>query len=277
MKIAVAGGIGTVGRHVVDVAGERGHEVVVLSRGHGVDLLTGVGLDAALEGGDVVIDTSNVQTVSAGKSVEFFTATTRGLLTGEEHAGIRHHVALSIVGVDRAAEGYYAGKLAQERAIEAGEVPWTILRATQFHEFAPTMYSALKIGPLHLAPRMRTQPVAAREVGERLVALAEAAPAGRATDLAGPREEALPDMIRAYAHAIGKRGWIPAISLPGGFGRAQRDGSVLPGPDADHGRQTFAEWVAAVTAARVTPARPRPRSIEPGHRSRRRRRPRHPW
>ena len=90
---------------------------------------------------------------------------------------------------------------------------------------------------------MRTQPIAAREVAARLVALAEAAPAGRGRDLAGPREESLPDMVRRWARAQGSRAWVPAIPLPGALGRAQRDGSLLPGPDAELGIQTFAEWL----------------------------------
>ena len=125
------------------------------------------------------------------------------------------------MGIDRAPEGYYAGKLAQERLIENGPVPWTILRATQFHEFAAQISGSARIGPLHVAPRMRTQPIAAREVAARLVGLAEANPAGRVRDLAGPREESLPDMVRCWARARGSRGWIPAVPLPGALGRAR--------------------------------------------------------
>jgi uncharacterized protein YbjT (DUF2867 family) len=246
MKIAVAGGTGLVGTRVVSLARDRGFEVVALSRGEGVDLRTGAGLAPALDGVTVVVDVANVQTTSADDSVAFFTATTRTLLDAEAVAGVAHHVALSIVGIDRAPEGYYAGKLAQEKAIEGGARPWTILRATQFHEFAEQIYRRGKMGPLHLAPRARTQPVAAQEVAEHLLRLALGAPAGRTRDLAGPREESLPDMVRAYARAIGSRAWIPSIPMPGGFGRALRDGSLLPGQDAVLGRQTFAEWVATV-------------------------------
>jgi uncharacterized protein YbjT (DUF2867 family) len=246
MKIAVAGGTGVVGSHVVTVARERGHEVVVLSRGKGVDLRTGEGLAAALEGVEVVVDVANITTRSADKAIEFFTATGRTLLSAAAEAGVGHHVALSIVGVDRAPEDYYAGKVAQENVVESGPVPWTIQRATQFHEFAQQIYAGAKVGPLHVAPRARTQPIAAREVAERLIELAVAEPAGRATDLAGPREESLADMVRAYARAKGSRAWIPSVSLPGAFGRAMRDGSLLPGADAVLGRQTFGEWVATI-------------------------------
>lgn len=244
MRVAVAGGTGTVGRHVVAALESAGHEVVVLARANGVDVSSGRGLDAAVSGADAVVDALSVTSLSARQSVEFFTTTTAHLLDAEERAGVRHHVALSIVGVDRAPYGYYAGKLAQERLVERSRIPWTILRATQFHEFAAQMFERTKVGPLHIAPRMRTQPVAAREVGEHLAALAGGTPAGRATDLAGPREEDLVRMVRAYAHAHGSRAWLPAVSLPGAFGRAQREGTLLPDATAELGRETFDEWLA---------------------------------
>jgi uncharacterized protein YbjT (DUF2867 family) len=244
MRIAVAGGTGQVGTHVVAAAREQGLDVVVLTRGNGVDLVAGTGVAEALEGADAVIDVASVTTLDAGESVAFFEATTRNLLAAEKEAGVGHHLALSIVGVDRVPEGYYAGKVAQERLVEGGSVPWTIVRATQFHEFAEQIYARAKVGPFHVAPKMRTQPIAAREVAEHLVALAQAAPLGRASDLAGPREESLAEMVRALARARGSRAWIPAIPLPGASGRAQRDGSLLPGSDAVLGRQTYAEWLA---------------------------------
>ncbi|KRA24411.1 3-beta hydroxysteroid dehydrogenase [Microbacterium sp. Root61] len=246
MKIAVAGGTGTVGAPLVQIALARGHEVTVLSRATGVDLRTGGGLPARLDGIDVLIDVLSVPTVSAEESTAFFSATTGTLLEAERTAATPHHLALSIVGIDRAPDAYYAGKVAQEKLIVESDVPWTILRATQFHEFAGQMFDRAKLGPLHVAPKMRTQPIAAAEVAAHLVDLAEAAPAGRVTDLAGPREESLVEMVRAYARSRGTKGWIPAIGLPGAFGKAQRDGSLLPGPDAVLGTQTFAEWMTAL-------------------------------
>jgi uncharacterized protein YbjT (DUF2867 family) len=108
------------------------------------------------------------------------------------------------------------------------------------------MFDAATVGPLHAAPRARTQPIAVREVAEHLVSLAESGPGGRVRELAGPQEESLAEMVRAYGRAIGYRGWMPEISLPGAMGRAQRNGSLLPGPDAILGRQTFAEWLDAL-------------------------------
>ena len=244
MRIAVAGGTGTMGRHAVEAARARGHEVVVLSRSNGVDLVTGRGLDEALRGVEAVIDASNLTSTSTKKVTAFFTGVTRNLLAAEERAGVRHHVTPSIVGVDRAPYGYYAAKVAQERAVESGAVPWTILRATQFHEFAGQMLDVLSVGGLHLAPRGRSQPVAAREVGARLVELAEGDPAGHVPDLAGPREERLDDMVREYAKAMGVKGPVLSVSLPGKQMAAIRRGEALPGPDAMIAGPTFDEWLA---------------------------------
>ncbi|QEW04179.1 SDR family oxidoreductase [Microbacterium lushaniae] len=250
VRVAVAGGTGAVGHHAVASLRAAGHEPVVISRGRGVDARRAAGLDAALEGVDAVIDALSVETLDGGETVEFFRATTQNLLAAEARAGVQHHVALSIVAIERAPFGYYAGKVAQEQLVEAGDIPWTILRAAQFHEFAAQMYDRAKIGPLRVAPRMRTQPVAAREVGDALAAIAAGGAAGRVPDLAGPREESLVRMVRAYARAIGARGWLPAVPVPGPFGRAQRDGSLLPDASATLGRQTFDQWLAGVRPAR---------------------------
>lgn len=194
MRIAVAGGTGAVGRHVVAAAESRGHDILTLTRRNGHDLEAGTGLAGALDGVDAVIDVTSVQTTSARRSRSFFTAVTGNLLRAERDAGVGHHVALSIVGIDGVDAAYYAGKLAQERLVEAGPVPFTILRATQFHEFAEQLVQRTSLGRFTPAPTAPIRPVAAREVGSRLVELAEAGPSGRARDLTGPRDERLADM-----------------------------------------------------------------------------------
>lgn len=244
MRIAVAGGTGTVGHHVVAVAEEHGHEVVVLSRSRGVDLVAGTGLDAVLHGVDAVVDVASVMTQSSEEAVAFFRAVTTNLLAAEARVGVGHHVALSIVGIDGAPVGHYAGKVAQEELVTAGPVPWTLLRATQFHEFAGQLHGQLGFGPVHAIPVMRSQPVAAREVAERLVALAEAGPSGRVADLGGPEILRMTDMARSYARATGRGGVVLPVLLPGRLGRAFRDGTLLPGPEADRGVQTFDRWIA---------------------------------
>jgi uncharacterized protein YbjT (DUF2867 family) len=242
-RVAVAGGTGTVGRFVVEALRRDGYEVVVLTRSTGVDLVSGAGLDDAIAGADAVVDVSSVQTQSARASERFFGSVTTNLLTAESRAGVAHHVALGIVGSDRAPHGYYAGKAVQERLIENGAVPWTILRATQFHEFARRLLGEVRIGPVVVVPVMRTQPVAARTVGEQLARFAVAGPAGRVPDLAGPREERMPELVRRIAAVERLSGRVITVPLPGGFGRALRDGTILPGPGAVLDGPTFDEWL----------------------------------
>lgn len=248
MKLAVAGGTGLTGAHLVDIARARGHEVVVLSRRTGVELLSGAGLSGRLDGVDTVVDVTNVTTNKPDVSVSFFAGATKSLLAAERAAQVPHHLALTIVGADAAPDGYYAGKLVQERLIAAGDVPWTVLRATQFHEYAALVFHRGRAGA-HVAPRGRVQPVAAREVAAYLIHLAERAPQGRAPELAGPREEDLSDMVRRYAHAIGYRGPVPAVNAPGAWGHALRGGALLPGPGSVLGEQTFTEWLDALPDA----------------------------
>lgn len=247
MRIAVTGGTGTVGRHVVDVVGERGHEAVVLARSAGVDLVAGTGLDEVLDGVDAVVDVTSVSTQSGKAAARFFRAVSTNLLAAEARIGVGHHVALSIVGIDRAPDGHYAGKVVQEELVTTGPVPWTLQRATQFHEFAGQLHARLGLGPVHPVPVMRSQPVAAREVAERLVALVEAGPAGRVPDLAGPEILRMTDMVASYARATGRGGVVLPVPLPGRLGRAFRDGSLTAGPDADLGVQTFDRWLSELT------------------------------
>lgn len=245
MRIAVAGGTGVVGGPTVEAVRNGGHEAVVLTRSRGVDLLSGKGLAAALTGVDAVIDTSNVTTMSADESIEFFTTASGNLISAAEAAGVGHIILLSIVGIDRMPHDYYAGKVAQEKVLETSRVPWTIQRATQFHEFAGQIFERAKVGPLHIAPRARTQPIAARDVGARLAALASGDPQGRAQDIAGPREEALDSMIKDFARKTGHRGWIPSVNLPTAQMKGMRAGFALPATDALLVGPTFHQWLAA--------------------------------
>ena len=250
MRIAVAGGTGTVGKHVVDVLRERGHDPVVLARSTGVDVVTGKGLADSLAGVDAVIDVLSFMTQKADPAIQFFGTTTRNLLDAEKAAGVTHHVLLGIVGSQKSQYGYYLGKMAQEKLVHAGEVPWTEVRATQFHEFSQQIYGVARLGPIVLAPNGRVQPIAAREVAERLVDLAVGTPSGLVAELAGPREESLSRMVRAAARATGKRGPIWGVPAPGPGGAAMRDGTLLPDPTlqppAQLGKQTFDEWLTTL-------------------------------
>lgn len=248
MKIAVAGGTGVAGRHVVETLRARGHTPVVLSRGQGVDLLTGSGLDAALAGAEAVIDVSNVITARASVSVDFFDRAGRHLLAAAERAGVRHLVTLSIVGIDRVRNPYYTGKLRQEEIVRSGAVPWTILRATQFHEFPGQLLNGVP-GPVAVVPTGRIQPIAAREVAEALAGLAPEPPLGMAPELAGPRVESLVDMARRLIAAGGaRRRPVLPLRVPGGMS----GGGLLPTGAGPRGTQTFADWLSEKTSA--TPA-----------------------
>ncbi|GAB1821288.1 SDR family oxidoreductase [Herbidospora sp. RD11066] len=239
MRIAVAGGTGAVGRHVVDALRNRGHDPVVLARGQGVDLATGAGLDAALTGAEVVVDVANVTATSKSAAVGFFDRTGRNLTEAARRAGVRHLVTLSIVGVDRVKLGYYAGKLRQEEIVRAGAVPWTILRATQFHEFVGQFLSTIP-GPVAVVPSGRGRPVAAWEVGEHLADLALGSPQQMAPELAGPQEETFPDLARRLIAAGGaRRRPVLPVYLPGGMSA----GRLLPTGPGPRGTQTFADWL----------------------------------
>jgi uncharacterized protein YbjT (DUF2867 family) len=245
MRIAVAGGTGVVGRYVVNEVVAAGHDAVVLARSRGVDLVSGVGLDTAMAGVEAVVDVSNVQTTSAKKAVSFFESVGRNLLDVGARVGVRHHVALSIVGLERVGFGYYQGKLRQEElvATHGAATPWTVLRATQFHEFPQQILDRMP-GPLAVVPRMRTQPVAAREVAQHLVRLVLGPAQGMAPELAGPRVEELVDMVRKLLRASGRRRLLVPVTFPGATGRAMKGGGNLPTGPGSRGTQTFDEWIA---------------------------------
>lgn len=245
MKIAVAGGTGVAGRFVVEVLRARGHEPVVLSRGQGVDLVSGSGLDAALTGAEGVIDVSNVTTNRKSVAVGFFDKAGRNLIGAAERAGVRHLVTPSIVGVDRVGLPYYAGKLRQEEIIRGGAVPWTIMRVTQFHEFVGQALSGVP-GPIAMVPTAPVQPIAVREVAETLVDLALEPPRGMAPELAGPQVESLVDLARSLIAAGGvRRRPVVPLYFPG----AMRTGGLLPTGPGPRGTRTFADWLRGQSPA----------------------------
>lgn len=248
MKIAVAGGTGVVGRHVVHNLEGSGHETVVLSRSLGIDVASGEGMPDALDGVDSVVDCSNVTTMKASESELFFGAVTRNLLTFGRAAGVAHYVALSIVGIDKVDFGYYRGKRLQEEMLLADDRPSTILRATQFHEFAGQLLDRAR-GPFVPIPRMRIQPVAAREVGEALAEIAVGEPAGRLPDMAGPQEEQLADLAKQVQQLRGKRRLLVPVKLPGSVGRMMVGGGLLPEGDGRRGKETFAQYLKDLASA----------------------------
>lgn len=236
MNIAIVGGTGTVGREAAQVLSERGHAVRVLSRHapeYQVDLATGSGLDDALDGVEVVLDAAN-------GSRKVLVAGAERLLAAEREAGVRHHVLVSIVGIDRVGGSYYKLKLAQEQAVREGGVPWTILRATQFHTLIAQAFeksSKLGIVPSVSAP---LQPVDPAEVGRALADTAESEPSLAITQFAGPEVVSVRELAQKWRAATGSHA-LP-LRLPAT--RSLRDGG-LTNPGAWRGSVTFDQWIGA--------------------------------
>ena len=245
MTIAVTGATGRVGRHVVDVLEAKGHDVVAISRSHGVDVITGDGLEEALTGVDAIVDTATGPSPDERAATDFFTTSAGNLQAAGAKAGVQRVVVVSIVGCDRFSSGYNAAKIAQERAMLSGPIPATILRAAQFHEFVAQLVEWGTTGDVCSVPSMRTQLVAARAVAEELAGLAadgRFAP-GQISEIAGPREERLADMAKLLVARRGDPVWVevsdrdPATEL-------YEAGALLPGPDATLAGPTFEEWLA---------------------------------
>jgi uncharacterized protein YbjT (DUF2867 family) len=212
-RIAVAGATGRVGRHVVDVLEERGHDVVAMSRSSGVDIVTGDGLAQALEGVESVIDVATGQSPEEEAATAFFLAAARNLHEAGEGAGVQRIVAVSIIGADRFTSGYGAAKVAHERAMLARPIPAQMMRAAQFHEFVAQLVEWGRQGEVSYVPKMRTQLVAARTVAE---ALADAAldPASAVAEIAGPREKSLVKMAKLLVARRGDPVRIEGVSDP---------------------------------------------------------------
>ncbi len=243
VKVAVAGGTGLLGRLVVRELARQGDEGVVLARSVGVDLSTGAGTDAALSGCNAVVDVTNVTTTRRARAVAFFDAETRHLLAAAERACVGHAVALSIVGVDTVDFGYYLGKRRQEELLAAGPVPWTLVRATQFHEFAGQLVDR-NVGPMVVVPSMLSRPVAAAEVAAHLVDLVHRGPQGVALPIAGPQTLAMLDMVRRYLAVVGRRRAVLPLRLPGRAGAAMATGRLIPDEPFQSGVITFDTYLS---------------------------------
>lgn len=244
MRIAVAGATGNIGALTVDALKRGSHEVVRISRSLGVDLITGDGLDAALTDVEAVVDATSYTGADRDAAQAYFGTATQNLLAAEERAGVRHHVLLSIVGVDRVVgNAHYAGKREQERLVAEGGVPWTIVRATQFHDFAATVVGWTERDGVATIPPLLVQPIAPEDVADILAEIATGAPRGRYRDVAGPEPQDLVDMARrtndVRGHAVKL---VPSWSSVLG---AETAGDVLlPGEDARVAPTTFDDWLA---------------------------------
>ncbi len=246
-RVAVAGATGRVGRHIVDVLEERGHDVVPISRSLGVDVVTGEGLAGALAGVETVIDAATQPTPDQDAATAFFTTASRNLQQVGEQAGVQRIVVVSIIGIDRFTAGFLAAKRTHEQAMLAGPIPVRILRAAQFHEFVAELLDWGRQDGVSYVPNMRTQLVAARAVAEALADLATDS-TGTSTapipEIAGPREERLVEMARLLAARRGDPVRIEGVTNPADPDRdAFEQGALLPGPHATLAGPTFEEWL----------------------------------
>jgi uncharacterized protein YbjT (DUF2867 family) len=202
MKILILGGNGHVGTRLTLRLNELGHDTIVASRTNGVDAVTGAGLGIAMADVDVVVDVLNTVDMDPAAATAFFRGSTERVLAAEHTTGVRHHVLLSVVGADRAlTNGYYVGKVAQEEAVRDGGIPFTIVRATQFHDFIPTIADWLTDDGVVRAPGMLLQPVDVDDVVDLLAETATRQPVNDTVDLAGPDRYRLDEILRATLSA----------------------------------------------------------------------------
>jgi uncharacterized protein YbjT (DUF2867 family) len=244
IRVAVAGGTGRTGRCVVSALQRAGHQVVVISRSSGVDLVAGQGIDRALADVDAIVDVTNTLVADDDATREFFANATGHLLEAERRAGVGHHVLLSILGVDRVhGNAHYVGKRHQEHLVQAGPVPSTIVRAAQYHDFAAMVVSWTRHGQTAVIPPLLVQPVAVADVADVLATTATA-PAGLGTiDLAGPGPQDLVDMARRTLARRGESLTLIPTWHDGPFGIEMAGDVLLPGPGALLAATTFEAWL----------------------------------
>jgi uncharacterized protein YbjT (DUF2867 family) len=233
MKIVVIGGTGLIGGKLVNLLQAKGHAVLAASPATGVNAVTGDGLAAALAGAEVVVDVANSPSFAPADVMDFFRKSSHNLGKAEKEAGVRHHVALSIVGTDRLPQnGYFAAKVAQEELVKQNGVPYTILRATQFMEFLAAIGQSSAVdGTIRLSPAL-IQPVAADDVAQALADVALAAPLNGTTELAGPQAYPLEQIVRRALAAAGETRPIVTDPQAPYFGSVLAHGSLVPAADA---------------------------------------------
>ena len=251
MKIVIIGGTGLIGTKLVNNLRQRGHEVVAASPSSGVNTFTGEGLAEALTRAQVVVDVANAPQWDDKAVLEFFETAGRNLLAAEAAAGVRHHVALSIVGADRLpASGYLRAKLAQENLIKASKVPFTIVRSTQFFEFVKGIaQSATEGQTVRLSPGMM-QPSAAEDVAAALTDVAVAEPVNGTIEIAGPEPIRMDEFVRQFLSATGDARKVNTDVHARYFGAELNDQSLVPGPGAKPrlGATRFVDWLSRSTS-----------------------------
>ena len=244
MTIVVLGGSGLIGTKLVKTLRQQGHEVVAASPSSGVNTLTGEGLAQALRGAQVVVDLTNSPSFEDRAVLEFFETSGRNLLAAEAAVGVRHHIALSIVGTDRTPDnGYFRAKVAQEKLIEASGIPYTIIRSTQFLEFLGGIAASSAEGNIvRLSPGL-FQPIAADDVASMVAEVALAAPRNGIVEIAGPDRAPFNAIVARYLKAVGDPHEVVSDPEARYFGGRVEERSLVPLGEARLGRIGFDEWL----------------------------------
>jgi len=243
MKIVVIGGTGLIGSKTVAILRQGGHEVVAASPKSGVNSITGEGLKEALAGAQVVIDLTNSPSFENRAVLEFFETSGRNLLPAESVAGVRHHVALSIVGTDRSDNGYFRAKVAQEELIRASGIPYTIIRATQFLEFLGGIADSSADGNVVRVSSGLFQPIAADDVAAVVAEVGVAAPRNGIVEIAGPERAPFNEIVARYLKAVGDRREVVRDPEARYFGGRVDERSLVPLGEARLGHIGLDEWL----------------------------------
>ena len=243
MKIVIIGGTGLIGSKTVERLRRLGHEVIAASPNTGVNTITGEGLTEALEGTDVVIDLANSPSFEDKAVMDFFETSGRTLLAAEKIAGVKHHIALSVVGTERLQEsGYFRAKLAQETLIKASGMPYTIVHSTQFMEFLSGIAQSGTVGDsVHLSPAF-VQPIASDDVADAMTDVALAAPVNGTIEIAGPERSRLSDLVARYLKATGDVRTVVPDTEARYFNARLEDGSLVSDNGPRLGKITFEQW-----------------------------------
>ncbi|HET6326275.1 MAG TPA: SDR family oxidoreductase [Planctomycetaceae bacterium] len=250
MKIVVIGGTGLIGTKLVQNLRKHGHAVVAASPSSGVNTVTGEGLGEALKGARVVVDVANAPSWEDNAVLAFFETSGRNLLAAEAAAGVRHHVALSVVGTDRLlASGYFRAKMAQEKLIKASSIPYTIVRATQFFEFVGSIAQLATEGQSVRLPPVLMQPIAADDVAAALAVVATEPPLNGAVDLAGPEPIRMDELVRRFLDANRDGRQVVADAQALYYGLKVTDQSLTPGEHPRLGPTRFEDWLSSQSMA----------------------------
>lgn len=245
MKIVIIGGTGLIGSKTTERLRAKGHEVIAASPNTGVNTITGEGLAEALTGAEVVLDLANSPSFEDEAVMEFFETSGRNLLAAERAAGVRHHVALSVVGTERLQEsGYFRAKLVQEKLIREGGIPYTIVHSTQFMEFlAGIAQSGMVDGKVHLSPAF-VQPIASDDVADVMADVALGKPVNGLVEIAGPERFRLNELVARYLKASGDSREVVADPGARYFGARLEDGSLVADNAQRLGKVGFEQWFA---------------------------------